>query len=114
MVYPSLYEGGGLPVLEGWAFDTPVVCSDIPPLRERGGDAVAYVDPTSVEDIADTIHEVWTDRSRRAELVERGRDRRDLFTWERTARAYHALYRKAAGRELGAADAEALAYPPRS
>ena len=37
-----------------------MVCSGIPPLREKGGDAVAYVDPTSVEDLGNTIHEVWT------------------------------------------------------
>ena len=111
LVYPTLYEGGGLPVLEAWGFDTPVVCSDIPPLRETGGDAVAYVDPTSVEDIGDTIHEVWTDRSRRQQLVKRARDRRERFTWRRTARMYHALYRKAAGRELSTADRTALQYP---
>ncbi len=114
LVYPTLHEGGGLPVLEAWGFDTPVVCSDIPVLRERGGDAAVYFDPTSVAEMADTIYQVWTDAARRERLVERGRDRRDLFTWDRTARAYHALYRRAAGRELGAADAEALAYPPRS
>ena len=114
LVYPTLHEGGGLPVLEAWGFDTPVVCSDIPVLRERGGDAAVYFDPESVPEIADTIHEVWTDAARREELIERGRDRRDLFTWERTARAYHEIYRKAAGRELGAADAEALTYPPTS
>ncbi len=111
LVYPSLYEGGGLPVMEGWQFDTPVVCSDIPPLRETGGDAVAYVDPTSVEDIGDTIFEAWTDATLRDQLVERARDRREQFTWRRTARIYHALYRKAAGRELSTADRAALQYP---
>ncbi len=111
LVYPTLHEGGGLPVLEAWQFDTPVVCSDIPVLREKGGDAAVYLDPTSVPEMADTIYQLWTDAAHREELVERGRDRRDLFTWRRTARTYHALYRKAAGRELGAADAEALTYP---
>ena len=111
LVYPSLYETGGLPLLEGWAFDTPVVCSDIPPLRERGGDAVAYVDPESVADIGDTIHRVWTDERRRERLRERARDRRERFTWRRTARIYHALYRRAAGRELSSDDRRALAYP---
>jgi len=111
LVYPSLYEGGGLPVLEAWQFDTPVVCSDIPPLREKGGDAVAYVDPTSVEDIGDTIYEVWTDSSLREGLVDRARVRRESFTWRRTARIYHALYRKAAGRELSSADHATLQYP---
>jgi len=112
LVYPSQFEGGGLPVIEGWQFDTPVVCSDIPPLREKGGDAAAYFDPSSASDIGETVYEVWTDPTLRAELVERGRKRRELFTWERTARAYHALYRKAAGRELSDGDEAALAYPP--
>ena len=112
LVYPPLYEGGGLPVLEGWAFDTAVVCSDIPVLREKGGDAALYFDPESVPAMAAIIHEAWTDASLRAELIERGQERRELFTWERTARAYRALYRKAAGRALGEADREALAYPP--
>jgi len=111
LVYPSLFEGGGLPVIEAWQFDAPVVCSDIPPLREKGGDAAAYVDPTDVSAIGDTIYEVWTDDSLRGELVERGRARREQFTWRRTARIYHALYRKAAGRELSAADEDVLQYP---
>jgi len=111
LVYPTLYEGGGLPVIEAWQFDAPVVCSDIPPLREKGGDAAAYVDPTDVSAIGDTIHEVWTNDSLREGLVERGRARRDQFTWHRTARIYHALYRKAAGQELSEADETALQYP---
>jgi glycosyltransferase involved in cell wall biosynthesis len=111
LVYPTLYEGGGLPVIEAWQFDAPVVCSDIPPLRENGGDAAAYFDPTDVSAIGDTIHEVWTNASLREELVERGRARRERFTWQRSARIYHALYRKAAGEELSVADKEALQYP---
>jgi len=113
LVYPSLFEGGGLPVIEGWAFDTPVVCSDIPPLREKGGDAVSAVDPTDATDIGDAIHEVWTDDTLREELVERGRDRREQFTWRRTARMYGALYRKAAGRNLSGAERTLLDYPDR-
>jgi glycosyltransferase involved in cell wall biosynthesis len=111
LVYPPLYEGGGLPVLEGWAFDTAVVCSDIPVLREKGGDAALYFDPESVPAMAETIHEAWTDASLRAELIERGQERRELFTWERTARAYRALYRKAAGTELSSADRDSVRYP---
>ena len=111
LVYPTLYETGGLPVLEGWSFDTPVACSAIPPLREKGGDAAAYFDPDSVGDIGDTIHAVWTDEGRREQLVARGRERRERFTWARTARLYHALYRKAAGQELSESDHRALQYP---
>lgn len=112
LVYPSQFEGGGLPVLEGWQFDTPVVCSDIPPLREKGGDAALFCDHTSAADIGETIYKAWTDPTLRETLVERGQRRRALFTWDRTARAYHALYRKAAGRDLPDADETALAYPP--
>jgi glycosyltransferase involved in cell wall biosynthesis len=111
LVYPSLYEGGGLPVVEGWQFDTPVVCSAIAPLREKGGDAAAYFDPESVSEMGETIHTVWTDAKRRERLATRGRARRERFTWERTARLYHALYRKTAGRALSACDREALRYP---
>ena len=112
LVYPSQFEGGGLPVIEGWQFDTPVVCSDIPPLREKGGNAALFFDPTSAVDIGETVYEAWTDPTLRETLARRGRERRDLFTWERTARAYHALYRKADGRDLSDADKAALAYPP--
>ena len=112
LVYPTLYEGGGLPVLEAWEFDAPVACSDIPVLREKGGEAAAYFDPESVPEMADTIHELWTDAERRADLVERAQQRRELFTWERTARAYHSLYRKAVGLALDERDREALVYPP--
>jgi len=112
LVYPSQFEGGGLPVIEGWQFDTPVVCSDIPPLRERGGDAAAYFDPTSAADVGETVYDAWTDPTLRETLVKRGQKRRDLFTWERTARAYHALYRLAAGWELSDADEAVLSYPP--
>jgi glycosyltransferase involved in cell wall biosynthesis len=111
LVYPTLYETGGLPVLEGWAFDTPVACSAIPPLREKGGDAAAYFDPASVPEMGDTIHRLWTDGSRRSRLVERGRTRRERFTWTRTARLYHALYRKAVGHDLSETDRQALRYP---
>ena len=111
LVYPTEFEGGGLPVLEGWAFDTPVVCSDIPSLREKAGDAALYFDPDSATDIGETIYEAWTDSALRETLIERGRERRDLFTWARTARAYRALYRKAAGQPLSDGAEEALGYP---
>jgi glycosyltransferase involved in cell wall biosynthesis len=114
LVYPSLYEGGGLPVIEAWQFDTPVVCSAIPPLREKGGDAAAYFDPESVSEMGDTIHAVWTDAERRERLVARGRARRGQFTWDRTACIYHALYRKTAGQELSESDHRALGYPDES
>jgi len=98
-------------VLEAWQFDAPVVCADIPPLREKGGDAALYVDPTDPAAIGETIFEAWSDERVRRRLVERGRERRSAFTWERTARAYRALYRQTAGESLTPAEERALEYP---
>ena len=86
LVYPSLYEGFGLPPLEAMASGCPVVASDIPPVREVCRDAAEFVDPLSVEGIAAGLARVLTDDSRRRELIGLGLDRAKLFTWERTAR----------------------------
>jgi glycosyltransferase involved in cell wall biosynthesis len=55
LIFPSLYEGGGIPVLEAMACGCPVVASDIPPVREFAGDAASYFDPTNVDSIAQTM-----------------------------------------------------------
>jgi glycosyltransferase involved in cell wall biosynthesis len=111
LVLPSLFEGGGLPIFEAWQSDTPVVCSDVTSLPEKGGDAAIYFDPESVDDIGETIYQVWTEKNLRRKLVQRGKIRRKKFTWRRTARLYHALYRSIVGEPLSEADREALRYP---
>lgn len=92
-VFPSLYEGFGLPLLEAMVSGLPVVSSDSATLREVGGDAALYFDPLSEEDIADKIRLMLADGPARAEMVRRGLERARLFSWERTARltleAYH-------------------------
>jgi glycosyltransferase involved in cell wall biosynthesis len=85
-VFPSRYEGFGLPPLEAMACGTPVVASNISSLPEVVGDAAVLVNPENVFDIARGIRDVLLDESLRAELVRRGREQAARFSWERTAR----------------------------
>lgn len=93
LVYPSLYEGFGLPVLEAMACGTPVVTSRGTAMEEVAGDAAVLVDPLSVSAIAMGIDEA---NSRREELVPAGLARARTFTWERAADAVVELWRKLA------------------
>jgi glycosyltransferase involved in cell wall biosynthesis len=85
-VFPSLYEGFGLPVLEAMACGTPVVCSNVSSLPEVAGDAAILVDPLDVEGLAAALERVLGDEELRAELIERGFERVRKFSWERCAR----------------------------
>jgi len=86
-VYPSLYEGFGLPVLEAMACGTPVVCSQITALAEVVQDAGLLVDPYDPAAISAGIRRVVEDESLRAGLRQRGLDRAREYTWDRAARA---------------------------
>jgi glycosyltransferase involved in cell wall biosynthesis len=92
-VFPSLWEGFGIPVIEAMACGTPVVTSNVSALPEVAGDAALLVDPYRVDDIAAAMHRVYSDAGLRAELRDRGLRRARLFSWTRTARetldAYH-------------------------
>ncbi len=85
-VFPSLYEGFGLPVLEAMACGVPVVCSNASSLPEVAGDAALLFDPLDVEGMAAAMERVLGDERLRAELVERGLKRARGFSWERCAR----------------------------
>lgn len=108
VAFPSLFEGGGLPIVEALQEGAPVACSAIPPLQEYGGDAVLTFDPSSVESIAQALLRLSGDAKLRADLVSRGRERVALFSWERTAKMYRALYRRVAGRALSEGDQQVL------
>lgn len=86
LVYPSLHEGFGLPVLEAMACGTPVVCSNIPSLREVAGDSAVRVDPHDVDALAAGIALVMEQPALGAELSQRGPSRAARFSWQRTAR----------------------------
>ena len=86
LVYPSSYEGFGLPILEAFAAQCPVVTTNAPAIVEVGGDAVLCVDTQTSEGLGEGIRRVLSDSSSRDSLVSRGRKRALDFTWERTAR----------------------------
>ena len=85
LVFPSLYEGFGLPLLEAMACGTPVVTANVTAMPEIAGDAAVLVDPTSVEQIADAIRQIASDTSLRGRLREKGLTRAAQFSWDRTA-----------------------------
>jgi len=93
-VYPSLYEGFGLPVLEAMASGCPVVTSDVSSLPEVAGDAAVLVNPEETEDIARGIQEVLENRE---ELVRKGKARAQEFSWEKTAQETLKVYQEALG-----------------
>lgn len=93
-VFPSLYEGFGLPVLEAMACGTPVLTSNVSSLPEVAGDAAVLVDPTDVEAIAAAMRRVLQDQALAAALSAKGLARAQQFTWERTARETIKVYEK--------------------
>jgi len=87
-VFPSLYEGFGLPPLEAMACGCPVIISNAASLPEVCGDAAYYVDPYNVESIAEGIYRVLTDEVLRSNLIEKGLERAKLFSWEKSAKEH--------------------------
>jgi len=94
LVFPSLYEGFGLPALEAMSHGTPVVTSNTSSLPEVTGDAAVLVDPTSVEAICQGMRRLLEDENLRAELSRRGLARSQLFSWEATARETLRVYER--------------------
>lgn len=97
MLFPSFHEASGLPPVEAMARGCPVVVSDIPALRERCADAAVYCDPHDVDTIVAAAESVLADPALRADLVVRGRDRAEVFSWDRTLRETLAVIRDAVG-----------------
>lgn len=87
LVYPSLFEGFGIPILEAFHTETPVITSDITSMPEVTGNAAILVNPYNAEHIATAMYQLWADESLCQLLVERGCSRRTLFTWDKTADA---------------------------
>jgi len=95
LVWPSLNEGFGLPVLEAFAAGLPVVTSNTTSLPEVAGDAALLVDPENTGEIADAMRQMATDDAMRSDLRARGLSRAKQFTWDRTARLTIDVYCKA-------------------
>jgi glycosyltransferase involved in cell wall biosynthesis len=90
LVFPSLYEGFGIPVLEAMASACPVACADAASLPEIGGDAVRLFDPYDAESVAEAVAAVLDDPGG---YRERGLARAAQFSWDTNARAHEAIYR---------------------
>lgn len=95
LVYPSLYEGFGLPVLEAMAVGAPVIASGVSSLPEVAGNAALLVDPLDLDALAGAMSSVVGDEGLRADLIARGNKRVRQFTWKRAAEKTLAVYREA-------------------
>jgi alpha-1,3-rhamnosyl/mannosyltransferase len=93
-VYPSLYEGFGLPILEGMAAGAPVITSNVSAMPEVAGDAALLIDPNSVDELAAAMQHVLEDQHLAADLSKRGQARARDFTWARTAAQTLDVYRR--------------------
>jgi glycosyltransferase involved in cell wall biosynthesis len=96
-VFPSLYEGFGLPPLEAMASGTPVVTSNLSSLPEVTGDAAVLIDPYDPAAIAGGIERVLTDETLRRDLRRKGLARAQQFSWEQSVRRVREIYKEAAG-----------------
>ncbi|MBW4561959.1 MAG: glycosyltransferase family 4 protein [Mojavia pulchra JT2-VF2] len=92
-IYPSLYEGFGLPLLEAMSLECPVVCSNTSSLPEVAGEAAEFFDPYSTESIANSLEKVLYSSERAKNLIKLGKQRVKAFSWEACAKQTCSLYR---------------------
>lgn len=100
VVFPSLYEPASAPVMEAWSEGVPVACSSVAGFPEQVDDGAYMFDPNSVPEITNALRVMSSDEAVRNGVRDRGLRRSQKFSWDKTARAYRALYRKLAGRVL--------------
>lgn len=92
LVYPSLYEGFGFPILEGMSYGVPVITSTVSSMPEVAGDAALLVNPYDVEALADSLYALLTDTALRQRLIERGYQQTQAFSWTTSAQQLLQLY----------------------
>lgn len=94
-IFPSLYEGFGIPLLDAQEFKVPVVSSNAGSLTEVGGDAVFYFDPKNTREMRNVILKVLADNSNYTDIVKNGLENRKKFSWKKTAQETINVYQKA-------------------
>jgi glycosyltransferase involved in cell wall biosynthesis len=100
LVFPSLFEGLGIPVLEAMALGVPVACSQAACLPEVCGEAALLFDPYDPQSMADAMAQLWNDSRLRQKLRARGRVQAAQFSWREAAEKFRLLYRFLAKKEL--------------
>jgi glycosyltransferase involved in cell wall biosynthesis len=100
MIYPSFYEGFGIPVLESFWSCLPVITSDVSSLPEVGGDAACYVNPQSAEEIAAAMKKIYEDKTYTNEMKEKGWQQAQKFTQQECAEAVMNVYKKLVNRNI--------------
>lgn len=92
LVYPSFYEGFGIPVLESLTLGTPVICSQTSSLPEVGGLAVYYIDPNNINSIKEALIKLSQDKNLCKDLIKKGYSQAKKFSWENSAKKLNSLY----------------------
>ncbi len=110
VIIPTLFEAASAPLFEAWQHGAPVACSAVTSLPEQAADAALLFDPFSIDAIAAAIRAMTSDETLRAGLRSRGYERLQSFDADRTAKAYRAIYRKAAGVTLNEEDMHLLKF----
>jgi glycosyltransferase involved in cell wall biosynthesis len=91
-IFPSLYEGFGLPVLEAMACGVPAVLAESSAFPEVGGDAATYFSPGSSADLVTAVKQIFIEDERRMSLIDLGKERSSQFTWRRSAQIHAEIY----------------------
>ncbi len=112
MIFPSKFEGFGLPLVEAFLAGTPVACSNVTVLPSQANGATLIFDPDNTEQIAEAVRRLWTDEELCHTLIEKGKQRAACFDWQQTARLFRAHYRRIANRTLTTEDLALLNAPP--
>ncbi len=100
LVFPSRFEGWGLPITEAMASGVPIACSNATHLPQLVADAGLVFDPDQADEIATAIYQIWTDDTLRHNLRQKALARSRLFSWEYTASLFHAHYQRILGNTL--------------
>ena len=85
LTYVSYFEGFGIPIVEAFYAETPVITSNVTSMPEIAGDAALLVDPFSIKSISSAMLKIASDEQLQKELIKKGRERKKLFSWQKSA-----------------------------